>query len=69
MKGITMVAKTKKPAVKKEPDTGILYITGIPAKLKRQFKACCVSKDISMTDAVIQFMERTVANERRVEAS
>lgn len=38
------------------PHGGTLYIRGIPATLKQQFKALCYSNGTTMRDAIVEYM-------------
>jgi len=40
--------------------TTVLFLKNVPANIKAQFKAVCAKREISMTQAIVNYMEQTV---------
>jgi len=40
--------------------TTVLFLKNVPANIKAKFKAVCAKREISMTQAIVNYMEQTV---------
>ena len=60
-----MIVNVKK---KKKPQrNGIIYVRLIPDNVKNYFKAYCAKRGKSMSEVLIEFMERTVSIAQKVD--
>lgn len=60
--------RRRKPGVTRSlTPPSVIFLRHIPGELKRQFKAYCVRRGLSMTQMFIRFMTDTVAEESRNE--
>jgi len=51
---------TKRQTGRYKPETQSLQFHNMPAETVRQFKAWCITHDISMKDKVIELLEKTI---------
>ena len=44
---------------------GTLFLEGVPKSTKADFKAACARREVTMRDALLQFMRDYIADEKR----